>query len=177
MQNVTGLTGAAPIWAEYMRAAVQPVTGGNPSAFSRPPGVIERVICAISGTEPSGDCPSQRTELFAADQPPLPASQDLWKKVVIDTWTGLEASPACDEFTDEEKAINVTDPWAVRWIQRCRAVMGRQTDFKPVFFVPQRQCGRRITRAPVHLAAQGCHHQLPAGDLRPGRRDWRLRLL
>ncbi len=143
MQNVTGLTGAAPIWAEYMHAAVQPVTGGNPSAFSRPPGVIERVICAVSGTEPSADCPTQRTELFAADQPPLPASQDLWKKVVIDTWTGLEASPSCDDFTDEEKAINVTDSWAVKWIRQNSAgeAWAEQNGFsRPFFFVPQRQC-------------------------------------
>jgi penicillin-binding protein 1C len=173
MQNVTGLTGAAPIWSEYMQAAVQSVTGGNPSAFSRPPGVIERVICAVSGAEPSGDCPSQRTELFAADQPPLPASQDLWKKVVIDTWTGLEASPACDEFTDEKKAINVTDPWAVKWIRKNPAgeAWAEQYGFsRPIFFVPQRQCkaedphpllkfnsprdGDTISQSPLEIFAQ-----------------------
>jgi membrane carboxypeptidase/penicillin-binding protein PbpC len=139
MQNVTGLTGAAPIWSEYMQAAVKSVTGGNPSAFSRPPGVIERVICAISGAEPSGDCSSGccRRPATAA------ASQDLWKKVVIDTWTGLEASPACDEYTDEKKAVNVTDPWAVKWIRRDPAgeAWADQYGFSsPIFFVPQRQC-------------------------------------
>jgi hypothetical protein len=117
--------------------------------------VNERVICTVSGTEPSGDCPSQRTELFAADQPPLPANQDLWKKVVIDTWTGLEASPACDEFTDEKKAINVTDPWAVRWIRRDPAgeAWADQYGFsRPIFFVPQRQCKAEDPRPLLQFA-------------------------
>ena len=70
MEGTTGLTGAAPIWAEFMQAAEQDLTGGNPPPFSRPASIVERVICAISGTEPSEWCPSQRTEIFAADQPP-----------------------------------------------------------------------------------------------------------
>ena len=36
MQNTTGLTGAAPIWAEFMQHAIQQLTGGNPTPFSRP---------------------------------------------------------------------------------------------------------------------------------------------
>jgi membrane peptidoglycan carboxypeptidase len=143
MRNVSGVTGAAPIWAEFMTKAVQEVAGGNPSPFVRPPGIVERVICAISGTEPSSACPSQRTEIFAADQPPLPQSEDLWKRVVIDTWTGLEASPACDKFTDEKQAVNVTDPWGVRWLRNDPAGQAWRERYgfsNPLFFVPQRQC-------------------------------------
>jgi membrane peptidoglycan carboxypeptidase len=143
MQNVSGVTGAAPIWAEFMTNAAPRITGGTPSPFIRPPGIVERVICAISGTEPSSACPAQRTELFAADQPPLPQSEDLWKRVLIDTWTGLEASPACDKFTAEKLAVNVTDPWAIRWLRNDPAGQAwvEQHGFsKPLFFVPQRQC-------------------------------------
>ncbi|MEA2008833.1 MAG: transglycosylase domain-containing protein, partial [Chloroflexota bacterium] len=53
MQNTSGLTGAAPIWASFMQTAIQQLTGGNPSSFVKPAGVVERVICAVSGTEPS----------------------------------------------------------------------------------------------------------------------------
>jgi len=35
MQNTTGLTGAGPIWAEFMTYAVNALTGDNPSAFER----------------------------------------------------------------------------------------------------------------------------------------------
>ena len=117
MQNISGVMGAAPIWSEYMQTGIQQLTGGNPSPFVRPAGITEHVICSISGTEPSEWCPNQTSEIFAADQPPLPKREDLWKNVVIDTWTGLEASGECDEFTDEKLTLNVDDPWAIRWIR------------------------------------------------------------
>lgn len=173
MQNITGLTGAAPVWAKFMQAAIGRLENGRPSPFARPAGIVERVICTISGTEPSANCPSQRTEIFAADQPPLPASEDLWKKVLIDTWTGLAASPACDRFTEEKKVLNVTDPWAVRWLKNDPAgqAWANQYGFEsPLFFVPARTCtaedsrplvqfisprdGDTITQTPLEIFAQ-----------------------
>ena len=100
MQGTSGLTGAAPIWASFMQTAIQQLTGGNPSAFVKPAGIVERVVCSASGTEPSQWCPDQTSEIFAADQLPLAKGYDLWQKATIDTWTGLLASPACDDFTD-----------------------------------------------------------------------------
>ena len=41
MENTTGLSGAAPIWNEFMRYAIDDLTGGNPSPFTRPAGVVE----------------------------------------------------------------------------------------------------------------------------------------
>ena len=61
MQDVTGLTGAAPVWSNFMQFAVPQLTGGNPTPFPRPQGITEKVICAVSGTEPSEFCPQQRT--------------------------------------------------------------------------------------------------------------------
>ena len=143
MQNISGVMGAAPVWSEYMQVGIQQLTGGNPSPFMRPAGITERVICSISGTEPSEWCPNQQSEIFAADQPPLPKSEDLWKNVVIDTWTGLEASGECDEFTDEKLTLNVDDPWAIRWIKENPAgqAWAEQKGFsKPLFFTPARAC-------------------------------------
>jgi len=143
MQNTTGLTGAAPIWSEFIQTALQQLTGGNPANFSRPGGVVEKVVCEISGTEPSKWCPKQRTELFAADQPPLPKEEDLWQKIEVDTWTGLRASSACDEFTDERFVLNVVDPWAKKWIRKDPAgrAWAESIGFrKPVTFAPTREC-------------------------------------
>ncbi|MBP7757353.1 MAG: transglycosylase domain-containing protein, partial [Anaerolineaceae bacterium] len=88
MQNTTGLTGAAPIWASFMEYAIPQLTGGTATPFVRPAGIVDRVICAVSGTEPSDRCPSQRSELFAADQLPLPRQYDFWSKTQLETWTG-----------------------------------------------------------------------------------------
>ncbi len=117
MQNTSGLTGAAPIWSRFMQEGIQQLTGGNPTSFVRPAGIIERVICTVSGTEPSKFCPNQRSEYFAADQPPLPASEDLWQEVRIDTWSGKLASPECSEFTEEKIGVQVDDPWARDWLR------------------------------------------------------------
>lgn len=143
MRDTTGLTGAAPIWAGFMEYAVPQLTGGSPTPFYKPAGVIERVICSVSGTEPSQWCPEQRSEFFAADQPPLPPDQDLWTKIYIDTWTGLRASAECNDFIKEEQVVNITDPFAIRWIsenpagQAWAERMGFST---PIRFVPEREC-------------------------------------
>ncbi len=93
MENTTGLSGAAPIWAHFMEQAVPVIAGPNPQGFSRPAGIVDRVICKVSGTEPSEWCTEQATEIFAADQLPLSKESDLWKQARIDTWSGLLASP------------------------------------------------------------------------------------
>ena len=173
MQEVSGVSGAAPIWSEFMKVAVPKVAGGQASSFSRPAGVVEKAICSVSGTEASQWCPSQRNEFFAADQLPLPKDQDLWQKIQIDTWTGLRASSSCSEFSAEKFVINVTDPWGVKWIKKdpegkqWADQMGFQ---KPIIFVPDRECkaddprptlsvsmpaeGETITQNPVDIYGQ-----------------------
>src|SRR4030066_89405 len=143
MQNITGVTGAAPLWSEFIKFAVQNMAGGNPTPFYKPTGVVDRVICTVSGTEPSQWCPSQRSEYFVADQLPLPSSLDLWSKVMFDTWTGLRASSACSDFTKEEFAMNVTDPWAIGWIENNsegKAWAEEMGFVDPILFAPSRDC-------------------------------------
>ncbi|TAK13685.1 MAG: penicillin-binding protein [Anaerolineae bacterium] len=143
MVNTSGLTGAAPIWAEVMIAMQSALTGGSVTPVVRPPGIIEKVICSISGAEPSQWCPGQRNEFFFIEQPPLPKEQDLWMRVNLDTWTGLRASAACDEFTEEEFVINVTDPFGQKWILDSSAgrSWAESNGFdEPYRFAPEREC-------------------------------------
>ena len=126
-----------------MTAAIGQLKGGSPSSFTRPAGVVDRVICAISGAEPSDWCPQQRSEIFASDQLPKAKSEDLWKEVTVDTWTGLMASDACSEYTDEQVAINVEDSWAVKWLKENADGKAWAEDMgfsTPLFFVPDRAC-------------------------------------
>ena len=143
MENTTGVTGAGPIWAEFMTFAINHLTNGNPTPFGVPSGIEQHTICTVSGTQPSKWCPDQRMELFAANQPPLPPDDDLWRQVQFDTWTGLLASPECgNDFTDEQLAINVTDEWARHWIRQDELGQqwARDMGFGDVFFVPNRKC-------------------------------------
>jgi len=70
MHEVTGLTGAAPIWAEVMRSVLQ----GHPDqAFAQPDGLIQLEVCALSGLLPTPACPHTQTEWFiAGTQPTAP---------------------------------------------------------------------------------------------------------
>jgi membrane peptidoglycan carboxypeptidase len=144
MERTTGVSGAAPIWAAFMQAAEQQITGSNPAPFGRPAGIVDKVICAVSGAEPSEFCPQQRAEIFATDQPPLPAKDDLWQRAMIDSWTGLLAADACKENDiDEIVILNVSDPFAQKWI--IEDDNGKQWAAEngfnpPIYFKPEREC-------------------------------------
>jgi penicillin-binding protein 1C len=150
MQNVTGLTGAGPIWSQFMQAAIPQVTGGNPRPFVRPPGIVDRVVCAASGTEPSRFCPQQRSEIFAIDQPPLPEKEDLWREEIIDTWSRLRASSACgSDFVDTQLTLNVSDPFAQRWLTSDSngQAWAESIGFKsPILFTPDEECRADASR-------------------------------
>ena len=155
MQNTTGLTGAAPIWAEVMQYGITRLTGGTVSPFYRPNTIVDRVICSVSGAEPSEKCPSQRSESFAVDQLPLPKEEDLWQSVKVDTWTGLLASPYCSDFTDDKLAINVSDPFAIRWLKQNDQGISwaEQNGFEqPFFFKPERECREGDSRPRIEFA-------------------------
>jgi penicillin-binding protein 1C len=154
MLNTSGLMGAAPIWAQVMQFGIQDLTGGNPSPFIRPTGIVDRVICSISGAEPSNWCPEQRSEIFASDQLPLPKEKDLWARVTIDTWTGLTASPACVNFTTEKFAINVTDDSAIKWLRQDENGIewAKNNGFSsPLFFAPPRECTESDPRPLIEI--------------------------
>ncbi|GAB4487312.1 MAG: PBP1A family penicillin-binding protein [Anaerolineales bacterium] len=154
MQNTTGLTGAAPIWSQFMQQAIPRLTGGNPSPFNRPPGIVDKVICAVSGTEPSQWCPQQRSEIFAADQPPLPASEDLWKEAIIDTWSGLLANNSCKDFVDKKMTMNVSDREGRFWLRKTdegRAWAEQMGFDPPIFFTPNEECDRNTPRVTLSI--------------------------
>lgn len=143
MVNTTGLSGAAPIWSQFMQFAVPYVTNNNPRPFAIPPGITERIICRLSGAEPSQWCRGgQRSEFFASDQPPLPRSEDLVTRTTIDTWTGLIAGDACQDFAKEEQVMNVKDEWARKWFKTGDGRAWLESNDLPrnPFFKPEREC-------------------------------------
>ena len=155
MVNTTGLSGAAPIWSQFMQYAVPYLTNNNPTPFSIPPGITETIICNTSGTEPSQWCRGgQRSEFFASDQPPLPRGQDLLTRTTIDTWTGLIAGNACEDFAEEELVMNVKDNWARRWFKTGDGHAWLESHDLPrnPFFKPDRECSSTDPRPVVEFA-------------------------
>lgn len=68
MQNVTGLTGAGPIWHEVMRTLLK----GRPQEnFVQPEGFEQVEICALSGLLPTEHCRSTRKEWYIKGTAPV----------------------------------------------------------------------------------------------------------
>jgi len=67
MHNVSGVTGAGPLFRDLMLLLEAP----NPEAsFPEPPGIVRMKVCPLSGERPSSACPSAITEIFEAGTEP-----------------------------------------------------------------------------------------------------------
>ena len=100
MHNVTGLTGAAPIWHEVMRGLLQ----GQPNrSFERPDGLIQVEVCDISGLLPSPLCPHTHTEWFITGTEPT-QTDSTYQQIWIDTLTNSLA----DNSTPIERRKSIT---------------------------------------------------------------------
>ena len=97
MKNVSGITGAAPIWHDFMTTVLRT----QPSAdFTVPNGVIELEICAdsgllpgeISSAEQQVPCPQRRREWFIEGTEPTRIDLEHLS-VLVDPQTGQAAGP------------------------------------------------------------------------------------
>jgi membrane peptidoglycan carboxypeptidase len=61
MRNVDGLSGAAPVWHQFMRMALKDTP---PSSFRQPAGFVQVEVCNLSGGLPVPACPYRRLEWF-----------------------------------------------------------------------------------------------------------------
>ncbi len=160
MRGTSGVTGAAPIWKAFMETAL----AGKATSFARPPAIIEKNICAISGAEPSDFCPidQRRTEIFAVYRPPLPPTADLWQNAYIDSFTGLRQTADCakayqnDELLKQQKlVIAVSDPFAQKWLTEDpngQAWAGQFGLTPPIAWAPTADCTLDSPRPIVSLS-------------------------
>lgn len=144
MISTTGLSGAAPIWNEFMQSAE--TLRGVSGIFRRPAGIVDLQVCSLSGTTPSASCGARRMEIFAAYQGPLPETEDLLQKTWINTWSGLRANEFCPENNEEVMTINIQDESARRWIMATAEgnAWAKRNDLihdgQPVTFTPSEFC-------------------------------------
>ncbi|MCP4165342.1 MAG: penicillin-binding protein [Chloroflexi bacterium] len=97
MIGVSGVSGAGPIWHDFMEMAhrEQPVR-----AFSQPQGLVRTTICVDSGYLPTEWCTRRRSELFIAGTEPI-QFDDVYQPFAIDrcadTLAGPQTSSQCLE--------------------------------------------------------------------------------
>jgi membrane carboxypeptidase/penicillin-binding protein PbpC len=111
MYHVSGITGAGPIWHDFMVWALK---GRPPVAFERPEGLVEAEICALSGLRPTHNCPHKRREWFVEGTEPT-QSCDVHQLYRIDVATGLLATEATPPERVRERVYAVYPPEAVAW--------------------------------------------------------------
>jgi penicillin-binding protein 1C len=112
MKDVTGLTGAAPIWHETIRKVLE---GKTKTEFARPEGLVQMEVCALSGLLPTEYCQHTRTEWFIAGTEPT-QPDNLYQQVTVDALTGalaIDSTPPERRQTKIVLDLPITaQPWA-----------------------------------------------------------------
>ncbi|MBN1139039.1 MAG: PBP1A family penicillin-binding protein, partial [Anaerolineae bacterium] len=130
MHDISGISGAAPIWHDFMEAALK----GRPvREFERPDGLVEVEVCALSGLLPAPDCPHRVTELFLAGAEPT-ESCTMHQRIAVDHATGLRATAATPPDQIVERVYTILPPEAQEWgreqgIQELPAVSSQLSAF------------------------------------------------
>jgi membrane peptidoglycan carboxypeptidase len=111
MYHISGITGAGPIWHDFMTWALK---DRPPRAFERPEGLVEVEVCALSGLLPNPYCTHRRSELFIAGTEPQETCA-LHQLVPIDTATGTRATAATPRGRVHERVYAVYPSEAEAW--------------------------------------------------------------
>lgn len=119
MNDVTGISGAAPIWhaiLEYVSAR-----DSLPATFwERPTTVVEQTVCLWSGLLPTQDCPQIPGELFFSDPSRgvdyRPRRQDdFWYRLPVDICNNTRANDTTPPQCVEEKIFFRFPPEFQEW--------------------------------------------------------------
>jgi penicillin-binding protein 1C len=113
MQDVSGVTGAGPLWHDVMFA----IAGrDNGSGFSVPEHMEQRDICPLSGGLATNLCGTHATEWFTAGSVPGPCS--VHRKLQLDARNGLLAPPACPPEHVSSRIVVDLPPEYQAWAQQ-----------------------------------------------------------
>ena len=112
MKHVTGISGAAPVWHDIIQYFLK---DKEKVPFIRPPGLVQKTICATTGLLPTKYCP-QTTELFIPGTEPT-AYDTLDQAFLIDTETGNLATTSTPPDKVQEKVYEIYPPEAADYVK------------------------------------------------------------
>ncbi|HVO41329.1 MAG TPA: penicillin-binding protein 1C [Aggregatilineales bacterium] len=111
MVDVSGVSGAGPIWNAFMREVLK----GQPELnFPTIDGVSQVQVCATSGLLPTRYCPQARLEWFILGTAPT-QYDTFWQKFTIDRLTGALATDQTPANRRVDKIFEVLPPEARDW--------------------------------------------------------------
>ncbi len=111
MVKVTGISGAGPIWHDFMETVLR----GKPAlSFERPEGLVRAEVCALSGLLPTEDCERRVVDWFIKGT--VPTEYDTWhQRFTIDAQTGLLADDSTPPARRVERVYLVLPPELRPW--------------------------------------------------------------
>jgi membrane peptidoglycan carboxypeptidase len=119
MGDITGMTGAAPIWhaiMEYLHAR----DALPPRTWERPSTVVEQTVCLWSGLLPTQNCPQVPNELFYVD--PIngvdyrpQGADDMWYRLRVDVCNNTRANDTTPPQCVEERIFFDFPPEFADW--------------------------------------------------------------
>jgi 1A family penicillin-binding protein len=110
MYKTSGVTGAGPIWHDFMEAALAARPIQN---FARPDGLVDEQICDSSGLLATDACPRKRNETFIAGTEPI-RQDDSYQVLAIDAATRLVWANGC-AGPKVERTFRIMPVDAVAW--------------------------------------------------------------
>jgi 1A family penicillin-binding protein len=172
MIRVSGVSGAGPIWHDFMELALR----GQPSRnFSMPEGIVQVTVCALSGMLPSPDCPHTRSEWFIKGT--QPTQVDNWyvhQKIDVTTGKLANANTPAGQVVDrvmiqlpaEARAWATEQGWPVALLddqsggacegEACAAIVISQPDPGSIYRISE-QLPRAVQKVPLEVNVNDAH--------------------
>ncbi len=114
MHNVSGVSGAGPLWAEVMTHVMRAALGERPAISQRPAGLTGHRICALSGGLAGPHCPGGHEELFRSETP-RPERCRYHQELRLDRENGMLAGLGCPESEVERSMYTIYPPAYLTW--------------------------------------------------------------
>ncbi len=111
MHQVSGITGAGPIWHDFIEEALKDTLR---QPFSPPEGLVETEVCEPTGLLPGPWCLQPRRELFIAGSQPT-TTETYYRALEVCAPTGEPASAACPPEEVVERVFVFPPPEVVPW--------------------------------------------------------------
>lgn len=162
MRGVNGLSGAGPIWHQFMRAAL----AGRPAQpFERPAGLAQARVCALTGLLPGKRCPYTRSEWFIDGTQPQ-QEDTYYREVFVDTQTGALAGP--ETPPERRRSVLALDlpPQAFAWARRHNLTLYADLQRRAAPVPADTVEAQKIAVAPLSADATALHIIAPASGSR-----------
>ncbi len=126
MENVSGISGAGPLWAEVITAATR---GREEARFAPTAGLVTRRVCPLSGELAGPHCTASMEEHFIDDSAPRRRCT-FHREIALDRRNGMLAGAGCPDQHVERRVATVYPPVYRSWAHN-RGVKPPPTTFSP----------------------------------------------